>query len=143
MNKLISCTLLVFFTTLALATAGPETEQVMTREKTAWQAYKDKKEADFRELAAESYRGIYADGVVTLGDEMKGMQQTTLKSFTISDLNMVATNADTQIVTYKVNVQSTMAGKDESGDYNVASVWQKMNEEWKVILHTNIKVAKP
>jgi hypothetical protein len=143
MKKLISCTLVLFFTALALAIAGPENDQVMLREKTAWQAYKDKKEADFRALAADNYRGVYADTIATLADEMKAMQQTTLKSFTLSDLNLVSPDPDTQIVTYKVNFQSTMDGKDEGGDYNACSIWQKMDEQWKVVLHTNIKAEKP
>src|SRR6476659_3663918 len=103
MNKLISYVLVVFFATVALATAASENDSIMLREQTAWEAYKDKREASFRVLAAENYRGIYSDGIVTLGDEMKTMQQMTLKSFTLSDFNLVSPNADTQVVTYKVN----------------------------------------
>jgi hypothetical protein len=143
MNKLISYTLVVFFATLGFAVAAAENDPVMLREQTAWQAYKDKKEADFRALAAENYRGIYPEGIMTLGDEMKSMQQMTLKSFTLSDLKLVSPNPDTQVVTYKVNFQFSMGGKDGGGDYNTCSIWQKMNEQWKVVLHTNIPVEKP
>jgi len=143
MNTLISYVLVVFFATVALATAASENDSIMLREQTAWEAYKDKREASFRVLAAENYRGIYSDGIVTLGDEMKTMQQMTLKSFTLSDFNLVSPDPDTQIVTYKVNFQFSMGGKDGGGDYNTCSVWQKMDEQWMVVLHTNIKVEKP
>ena len=143
MNKLISYTLVAFFATLAVSPAGSENDAIMLREQTAWEAYKEKKEASFRVLAAENYRGIYTDGILTLGDEMKTMQQMTLKSFALSDFNLVAPNPDTQVVTYKVNFQFSMGGKDSGGDYNACSIWQKMDEQWRVVLHTNIPVAKP
>jgi hypothetical protein len=143
MKKLISYTLTTLFATLALAIAAPENDQAMAREKTAWQLYKDKKEANFRELMSENYRGVYGDAFYSAAEELKAMQQMTLKTFALSDLNMITTNPDTQVVTYKVNFQYSMGGKDGGGDYNAASVWQKQNEEWKIILHTNIKVEKP
>ena len=143
MNKLISYSLIALFATLALAVASPENDQGMLREKAAWQAYKDKKEAEFRQLAAENYRSVYADAIGNLSDEMKAMQQMNLKSFALSDLTMVSTDPDTQIVTYKVTYQYSADGKDGGGDYNSCSIWQAQKGEWKVIFHTNIKVEKP
>ncbi|MBA2622161.1 MAG: nuclear transport factor 2 family protein [Betaproteobacteria bacterium] len=143
MNKLISYTLIALFATLALAIAAPENDQAMTREKAAWQTYKEKKEADFRKMIADNYRGVYADAICNVAEEMKAMQQIDIKSFALSDLNVISTDPDTQIVTYKVNFQYSMGGKDDGGDHNACSVWQKQNADWKVIFHTNVKVEKP
>ena len=44
-------------------------------------------------------------------------------------------------MTYKVTVEGTYDGKDQSGPYNAASVWKKHKGEWQAIFHTNVKQA--
>ncbi|MDQ3120091.1 MAG: nuclear transport factor 2 family protein [Verrucomicrobiota bacterium] len=143
MNKLISYTVIALFATAALAVAATEKEDAIAREKAAWQAFKDKNADEFRKIFATSYRGIYSDGIGKAEDETKSMQEMTVKSFSLSDFDVVSVNPSTVLVTYKVNMQSTEAGKEESGTYNCASVWQKEGNDWRVIVHTNVKEEKP
>lgn len=144
MKRLITYTALALCATLTLAVASPETDQAQAREKAAWEAYKGKKEAEFRKMISDNYHGAYSDGIYDLAREMKSLQEMQLKSYALSDLKVVTTDADTQIVTYKVTMQYSAGGKDGGGNYNAGSVWQKQQAgDWKVIFHTNVKEEKP
>lgn len=142
MQKLITYITVALCATAALAVAA-EKEDAIAREKAAWQAFKDKKTDDFRKIFATSYRGVYSDAIGKAEDEMKSMQEMTVKSFSLSDFDVVSVNPSTILVTYKVNMQFTEGGKEESGTYNCGSVWQKEGNDWRAIMHTNVKEEKP
>ena len=68
------------------------------------------------------------------------MAKVDMKSFALSDFKVTMADANTAIVTYKAKIEAKMGGEDESGDYNVGSVWIKQNGEWRNVFHTNVKV---
>ena len=142
MKKLINYTGILLFATAALAIAAPEKEKIIAREKATWQAYKDKKADEFRKMVADDYRAVYTDGNYTVDKEMKSLHDMDLKSFSLSDFDIVATDPDTVMVVYKATIQATSGGKDVSGTYNTASVWQKHKDTWHVMLHTSVAEQK-
>ena len=78
--------------------------------------------------------------------ELADMQKWDMKSFAISDYKVSSDAPGTVVTTYKVAVEGTYDGKDQSGTYNAASVWKKQKGEWQAIFHTNVKeqtAAKP
>ena len=140
MKKYFSLAVTVWFASIALSIAAtPDKDAIMAKEKEAWQAYKDKKADDFKKLLDKDYRGVYADGVVDLKQELEGMQKNDMKSFTLSDFTAFSDEADVIVTTYKVTVQGTADGKDDSGTYNCGSVWKSEKGVWLVIFHTNVK----
>jgi hypothetical protein len=142
MKKYFSIALTVWFASIALAlAAAPDKDAIMAKEKEAWQAYKDKKADDFKKFLDKDYRGVYAGGVVDLKQELEGMQKNDMKSFTLSDYTAFSDEPDVIVTTYKVTVQGTSDGKDDSGTYNCGSVWKSENGVWLVIFHTNVKAA--
>ena len=141
MNKLIIHTLVALFATAAFAVAA-EKDDAIAREKAAWQAFKDKKADDFRKVFGANYRGIYAEGVSKMDDELKSMQTADMKSVTHSDFDVAMVSATTYLITYKVTMQGTQGSADMSGTYNCASVWQKEGNDWKALFHTNVKEEK-
>ncbi len=143
MKKLISYTMIALLATVAISIAAPDSDALMAKEKAAWQAFKDKKGDDFKKLVHADVIGVYAEGIADMKKELDDMQKWDMKSFTISDYNVVAVGTDTMMSTYKVNVDGTFDGKDASGSYNAGSVWTKHNGEWHAIFHTNVKEAKP
>ena len=52
------------------------------------------------------------------------------------------TDADTAMIAYKAKVVSSIAGKEESGDYNCGTVWQMKNGTWQAIFHADMKEEK-
>jgi hypothetical protein len=141
MKKLMSYTMIAFFATIAVSIAAPDKAAMLAKETAAWQAFKDKKADDFKKVVAADFVGVYAEGISGMAKEMSDMQKWDMKSFAISDYNVVAAGADTMMSTYTVTLEGTYDGKDASGTYYAGSVWSKHKGEWHAIFHTNVKAA--
>ncbi len=143
MKKYITYAMTALFATIAVSMAAPDKDTMMTQEKAAWQAFKDKKSDDFKKVVHADFLGVYAEGMSNMQKELDDMKKWDMKSFAISDYNVVSVGADTMMSSYKVAIEGTYAGKDASGIYNAGSVWTKHKGEWQAIFHTNVKVATP
>jgi hypothetical protein len=140
MKKYFSLAVTVWFASIALSiAAAPDKDAIMAKEKEAWQAYKDKNGEAFKKVVDKDYRGVYAEGVVDLKQEVDGMQKSDMKSFTLSDYTAFSDEPDVIVTTYKVTVQNSVDGKDASGTFNCGTVWKSENGVWMAIFHTNIK----
>ena len=126
---------------VAVSTAATNDDTLLEKEKAAWQAFKDKKPDDFKKLVSGQAMAVYAEGVSDMQKELADMQKWDMKSFAISDYKVTSQGSDTAVTTYKVTVEGTYDGKDQSGAYNAASVWKKHKGEWRAIFHTNVKQA--
>jgi len=143
MKKYITYTMTALFATIAVSIAAPDKDAMMAKEKAAWQAFKDKKADDFKKVVHADFRGVYAEGVSDMQKELDDMKKWEMKSFTISDYDIVSVGAGTIMSTYKVVVEGTYDGKDSSGTYNAGSVWKMGKGGWQAIFHTNAKEEKP
>ncbi len=139
MKKLICYTIITSFAAIAVSIAAPDKDAMMEKEKAAWQVFKEKKSDEFKKLLSPNFMAVYSDGIQTKQKELDSMQKWDLKSFSLSDFNLVMTDPDTALVTYHVKVEGTMEGKEMSGDYNAGSIWQMKKGEWHPIFHTNMK----
>ena len=139
MKKYISYSLVALIVTAVAAIAAPDKAALEAKEKAAWQAFKDKKADDFKKVVAADFLGVYAEGVSDMKKEMDDMQKWDMKSFAISDYNVVSAGADTMMSSYTVTIAGTYDGKDASGTYNAGSVWRMKNGAWQAIFHTNVK----
>ena len=138
--------MIALLATIAISTAAPTEDALMEKEKAAWQAFKDKKPDDFKKLVSANLVAVYAEGMSDMQKELADMQKWDMKSFAISDYKVSSDAPGTVVTTYKVAVEGTYDGKDQSGTYNAASVWKKQKGEWQAIFHTNVKqetAAKP
>ena len=142
MKNYITQTTLVFFAAIAVSIAAtPDKAAMEGKEKAAWQAFKDKNEAEFKKLVDKDVRGVYDTGVANLTQELDAMNKWDMKSFAISDYDIFSDEKDVIVSTYTVKVEGTFDGKDMSGTYNAGSVWKKEGSNWLAIFHTNIKQA--
>src|SRR5215510_14730696 len=142
MKKRIIYITTALLATIAISFAAPDDkEAIISKEKAAWHAFKDKKADDFKKLLSPDLESVYADGMHNLQQELDSMSKTDLKSFDLSDFNVVFPNKKTAIITYKAKIEATTDGKDVSGTYNVGSVWHNAHGEWVAIFHTDMKVA--
>jgi hypothetical protein len=138
--------MIALLATIAISMAAPTDDALMEKEKAAWQAFKDKKPDDFKKLVSANLVAVYAEGMSDMQKELADMQKWDMKSFAISDYKVTSDAPGTVVTTYKVAVEGTYDGKDQSGTYNAASVWKKQKGEWQAIFHTNVKeqtAAKP
>lgn len=140
----MSYTVVAFFATIAISLAGtPDKAAMEAKEKSAWQAFKDKNQAEFKKLVDKDVRGVYDTGVANLSKELDAMNKWDMKSFIISDYDIFSDEKDVIVSTYTVKVEGTFDGKEMSGIYNAGSVWKKEGSDWLAIFHTNIKQAAP
>jgi hypothetical protein len=139
MKKYITYAVIAFFATITVSMASPDKAAIEAKEKAAWQAFKDKKADDFKKLVSADLVAIYANGMMNMKSELETMSKTDMKSFSLSDINVVATDADTVIISYKAKVESTSEGKDNSGNFNCGSIWQMKKGQWQAIFHTDMK----
>ena len=100
-------------------------DAIPDKEKAIWQTVQDKKFDACRKNFASDYRGVYAEGLFKVDQEMDCIQKADLKSYSISDSSVFMPGKDTVLLTYKATMQATQDGKDMSGRWNCASVWHK------------------
>ena len=144
MKKQTAYLVTALLATIAVANAAmPDKAAMEAKEKAAWQAFKDKNEADFKKLVDKDVRCVYDSGVANMAKELDAMRKWDMKSFAISDYDIFSDEKDVIVATYTVNVEGTFDGKDVSGTYNAGTVWKKEGNNWLAIFHTNIKQAPP
>ena len=144
MTKYIIHTIIALFATVAFSIAAtPDKAAMEAKEKSAWQAFKDKNEAEFKKLVDKDVRCVYDDGISNMAKELAGMKKWDMKSFEISDYDIFSDEKDVIVATYTVKVEGTVDGKDVSGTYYDGSVWKKEGNNWLAIFHTNIKQGAP
>jgi hypothetical protein len=142
MKRYISYTMIALLVTITVSNAAPPNKAAMEgKEKAAWQAFKDKNEAEFKKLVDKDFRGVYDAGISNMQKELDDMKKWDMKSFEINDYDMFSDEKDVVVTTYKVKIEGTYEGKDMSGTYNAGSVWKQENGKWMAIFHTNIKAA--
>ena len=134
--------MIVLFGAIAVSVAAtPDKAAMEGKEKAAWQAFKDKNQAELKKLVDKDVSGVYDTGVANLTQELDAMNKWDMKSFAISDYDIFSDEKDVIVSTYTVKVEGTFNGKDMSGVYNAGSVWKKEGSNWLAIFHTNIKQA--
>ena len=89
MKKQITYLITALLATIAVSSAAPPDKTTMQgKEKAAWQAFKDKNEADFKKVVDKDFRGVYDDGILNMQQELDGMKKWDMKSFEISGYDM-------------------------------------------------------
>ena len=137
MKKLLSCTMMALFATIVVTNAAPDQDTMMAKEKSAWQAFKDKDAAAFQKVVAPDVVGVYSDGINGMKGALDGMKTTDMKSFDMSDFNGHMVGKDVFVTSYKITTVEVMKGKDTSVSYYAGSVWKMEKGEWMAIFHTN------
>ena len=145
MKKLMTYTVTALLATLAISFAASDNdkEAIISKEKAAWQAFKDKKADEFKKLVSGDLVAVYADGIYNMQHELDSMAKTDLKSFDLRDFNVFFPDHNTAIISYKAQMSATLEGKDISGNYNAGSVWHMANGQWMAVFHTDSKVTSP
>src|SRR5204862_1064493 len=100
---------------MAVATAAPDKEAIITKEKAAWQAFKDKKADDFKKVVSADMLAVYDSGIFNMAKEMDTMTKMNMKSFNLSDFNVTFPDPETAMISYKAKIDGTMEEKDISG----------------------------
>ncbi len=112
---------------------------ITDREKSSWEAYKNKQADAFKALMSKEYYGVYAEGIKNLDAELADMAKTDLRDYSFSDVKVVFPHPKMAVMTFKAKLQATADGKDISGTYNCGSVWVQQEKKWVGAFHSEAK----
>src|ERR1700741_3984933 len=106
MKKYIAHTMVALFATVAVSIAStPDKASMEAKEKSAWQAFKDKNTDAFKKVVDKEIRCVYSNSISTsIQNELAAMPKWDMKSFEISDFDMFSDEKDVIVTTYKVKV---------------------------------------
>jgi hypothetical protein len=113
----------------------------MARETAMWQAVKDKNLEAFSAGLDSAFVGVYADGLHDRNKEIALVRPANLKDFQLSDFTVHRLSPQIVLLTYQVVANGEANGKDVSGAYWVASVWQLRGRNWRTVMHTESKAS--
>jgi hypothetical protein len=108
-------------------------------EKSVTDAFKNKQAKSFRDYLAPEFSAVDAEGVKDADAEIADMQKTDLSNYSFADMKVALLSPKMAVATYKVTTQSTSSGRDTSGTYYAATVWNKRGGKWLAVLHTLVK----
>ena len=128
-------------TVTAMSTAEME-KMIIDLEKKSWELYKNKQAKEFRGLLVPGYRTIYRDAIKDTDENLKEMEITDIKSYSLADIKVNFPVKDTAILTYKLTYDSSFKGKPAGGIFYSSVVWVNINGQWKSALYTETK-AEP
>jgi hypothetical protein len=75
--------------------------------------------------------------------EMAEKGSMVLRSYVLSDLNVLFPNDSTAVITYHSKQEMSPRGKDKGTvqEMNFSSTWVKDREDWKCVVHTETPSA--
>jgi hypothetical protein len=112
---------------------------IVKLEKSVTDAYKNKQGKSFKEYLAPEFSVVDAEGVKDADAEVAEMQKTDLTNYSFADMKVALLSPKMAVATYKITTQSTSSGRDTSGTYYAATVWNKRGAKWLAVLHTFVK----
>jgi len=114
-EELITYIMTALLATIAIRSPRPTTRGNYLQGKRPGRRSKTKKRTNSRRFFLRDLVTVYADGMHNLQQELDGMSKTEMKSFDLTDFNVVFPNKKTAIITYKAKIEGQRDGKDVSG----------------------------
>jgi hypothetical protein len=120
---------------VAASIAQPSNDDFVARERAVWQAFKDRNADEVKKLVSTDLVAIYPDGIYNFQTRLESMSKIDMKSFSLSDFNVVRPAVDVAMISYNAKVE----GNDGLSDLNCGTVWNLKNGEWKAVFHSDMK----
>ena len=117
-------------------------------EKKFWQSMVDEDTDTALSMLAEPSMMVSAQGAMQFDHaqyrQMAEQGNMVIKSFELSDVNVMFPNDDTAVLTYKVRQAMAERGEDESEAVEQlmadSSVWMRKDGEWRCFMHTETEI---
>lgn len=117
-------------------------------EKKFWQSMVDEDTDTALEMLTEPALMVTSQGALQFSHreyrEMAEKGNMVIKSFELSDVNVMFPNDDTAVLTYKVRQAMGERGEDESEAVEQlmadSSVWMRKDGEWRCFMHTETEI---
>lgn len=116
--------------------------ELIALENKFWQSMVDEDTDTALSMLAEPSLMVGTHGAMTFGhDEYRRMAEhgtMVIKSFELSDMNVIFPSEDTAVITYKAKQSVSTRGKSEQINQEMidSSVWTRQEGEWRCAMHT-------
>jgi tetratricopeptide (TPR) repeat protein len=130
----------------AALSAGEEppiglSDEIAAMDRSLWQAAKEGRLDDFRSLLADGYQAIYGRGLVTADEDIEATGKMDIRSFHLENMRVRELAPGVALSTYLTVLDASASGRDISGNLWGASVWKKLNDRWKLVYHSETRMA--
>ncbi|MFN6963205.1 MAG: nuclear transport factor 2 family protein [Pyrinomonadaceae bacterium] len=127
------------------AAAAPTKEALMTLEKSAYEAWKNKDSKFWDPFLTANFVGFGASGRLDKAAAIKEYSGTDcdVKSYAITDDQMKPLGNDAALVTYKVAVDATCGGQKVPANSWAAGVYVREGTTWKGAFHAETPIPDP
>lgn len=106
-------------------------QEIITLDKLAWQAWKDKNAEWFKTHTTEDFLSINAEGISTKADVIKATPtECDVKSFSLDDFRFVVLDENTVILTYTAIQDAVCGGEKVTPKVRASVTYVKRNGKW-------------
>lgn len=143
MKKLTLLTVALFLAaSAAFAQMQDELKETLTaKEKEMYEAIKNGDLDTFEANLADNYTGIYETGISEREQELENLGNLTIRSYELSDIQLMQPAEGVAILTYTLNGSGTFGEEEFNGTYYCSSTWIMEGDQWKGLLHTETEAA--
>lgn len=125
--------------------AAPTKDALMTMEKAAWEAWKNRDGKWTQENASDKYVGFATAGRMDKAASIKSYtdQKCEIKNYTLTDDQMQVVGPDVAILTFRGAQDYTCDGKKGAADVHAASMYVREGDKWKAVFYGETPVVDP
>jgi hypothetical protein len=127
----------------------PQAKTIIDLETKFWQSMVDNETDVALGMLAEPSLMVSSHGAMTFDhDKYRQMAEkgsTVLKSYELSDMQVIFPNENTAVATYHVKQTMAPRGQSDGGtteEVNDSSTWVKTMDGWKCVVHTETNAGK-
>jgi len=119
----------------------PSDAEVIAREKSIWEALKNRNYDQFaRQLAPEQIE-VTEEGVVDRAGTLESVKSVDFMEVNFSDWRVVNLDPDLVVTTYKVSVKAKQKEKElPLTDFRDSSAWVNRDGKWQAIFHQSTRI---
>lgn len=128
------------------AAAAPTKDSLMAIEKSGWEAWKNHDNKFWADFYSDKYVGFGPDGQMNKAAAVKSLEEGkhVVKSYSLSDDQMMMAGPDVAVLTYKAAQDYTMNdGKPGPKEVWSAAVYLREGDKWRCALYAETPVVDP
>ena len=125
--------------------AAPIKEELMTLERSAYEAFKSKNAAFWDPFLTANFVGYSANGRLDRAAAIKEYSgaECDVKSYTLSDEQMIPVGSDAAVLTYKVTMDGTCGGQKLPAQQWAGGLYIREGGRWKGAFHAETPIIDP
>ncbi|HVF89232.1 MAG TPA: nuclear transport factor 2 family protein [Blastocatellia bacterium] len=153
-RAVLAITALVFFLIPARAAqdmarekagkSAPIEEMLIAKEREVWEAFRKKDASALNRLLSDDSYEITASGVSTKADQIKTLDEFTIKDFTIEEAKVTMLNSGAAIVRYRLSLTAVSKDGEPKTEVSYSSaVWAIPKGKWQNVSYQETPFSLP